>query len=87
MPLQPENVGTFTLSGESITIVQAWGVRNVSVSRVSGTVIVTGTMKLGARNSDPITLGDKPLNVSFDFPIDGYTIDASGGVALLVTGK
>lgn len=84
---QVNNVGTFTLTGESITIQESWGVRNVSVSRVSGTVIVSGTMKLGARSSDPITLVDKPLNVSFDFPIDGYTIDASSGVALLVTGK
>lgn len=87
MPSITENVGTFTVTAETITIQAAWGVRNVSVSRVSGTVIVTGTMKLGTRASDPIVLSDKPLNVSFDFPIDGYTIDASGGSALVVTGK
>lgn len=46
-------------------------------------------MKLGARVSDTITLGitSPPLNVSFDFPIDGYTIDTTSGQALVITGR
>lgn len=84
-----ENVGTFLLSGEIITIQSDWGVRNISIQWVSGTITVKGTMKLGARTSDAITLGSTtpPLNVSFDFPIDGYVIDTSAGQALVVTGK
>ena len=81
------NTGTFILSAESITIIQDWGVRNVSLLLVSGTVTVKGTMKLGARDDDAITLGSVPLNISFDSAIDGLTIDALGGSVLLVTGK
>lgn len=87
MPSIKENVGTFNLSSETITITEDMGVRNISVLLVSGTVTVKGTMKLGSRDSDTVTLDSTPLNVSFDFPIDGYIIDASGGVALLITGK
>lgn len=83
-----DNIGTFNLNAETITITESMGVRSVSVILVSGTVTVTGSMKLGARESDSITLEDGvPLNVSFDFSIDGYVIDASAGAALLVTGK
>jgi len=81
------NTGTFILSSELITIIQDWGVRNVSLLLVSGTVTVKGTMKLGARDDDAITLGSVPLNISFDTAIDGLTIDALGGSVLLVTGK
>lgn len=83
-----DNIGTFNLNAETITITESMGVRSVSVILVSGTVTVTGSMKLGTRGSDSITLEDGvPLNVSFDFSIDGYVIDASAGAALLVTGK
>jgi hypothetical protein len=84
-----ENVGTFLLNGEKITIIEEWGVRNVSIAWVSGVVTVKGTMKLGARDDDAITLGaaSSPLNISFDFSIDGYEIDATAGQAYLVTGK
>lgn len=83
-----ENVGTYLLSGEVLTIQAAFGVRNISVLKTSGTVTVAGTMKLGIRNSDVITLPDaNPLNISFDFSIDGYIIDATGGEALVIAGK
>jgi len=84
-----ENVGTFLLNAQQITIVEEWGVRNASIAWVSGVVTVKGTMKLGALDSIAITL-DKttpPLNISFDFAIDGYEIDASAGSAFLITGK
>lgn len=85
---QTDNVGTFLLNAEIITILEAWGVRNVSVKLVSGIVTVLGTQKLGARNPDPITVAaGSPINISFDFPIDGYTIDASAGVAEVITGR
>jgi hypothetical protein len=83
-----ENVGTFNLSAETITIVEAWSVRNLSIVLVSGTVTITGLMKLGARNSDSYTLlAGLPLNLSFDFSMDGVTINASAGAATLITGK
>ncbi len=84
-----ENVGTFLLSGEVITIISDWGVRNVSVLCTVGTVTVKGTMKLGARVSDTIVLTptSPPLNISFDFTIDGYTIDTMGGSAIVITGR
>lgn len=82
-----ENVGTFLLSGEEITIIEQWGVRNISLLLLSGTVTVKGSMKLGTRADDIIILqSGVPLNISFDFPIDGYTIDASIGSTLMVTG-
>lgn len=86
--MQPKNnAGTFILDAEEITIIEDWGVRNVSLLLVSGTVTVKGTMKLGTRDDDAITLGSTPLNITFDFAIDGLVINAMGGVALLVTGK
>lgn len=83
-----ENVGTFTLSATSVTILEEFGVRNVSVKLVSGTVTVVGTQKLGALSSTPIVVtAENPINISFGFPIDGYTIDATGGVAQVITGR
>jgi hypothetical protein len=88
MPSNKENVGTFLLSGETMIILEEFGVRNVSVKLVSGMVTVKGTQKLGARDCDAIVVtAENPINISFDFPIDGYTIDASGGSAQLVTGR
>lgn len=86
---QGENVGTFILNNETITLIEAWGVRNVSIMWVSGVVTVKGTMKLGARTDDPIPLGSgsPPLNIGFDFSIDGLEIDCSAGSAILVTGR
>jgi hypothetical protein len=80
------NTGTFILNNETLTIVQGFGVRNVSILWVSGIVTVKGSMKLGARDDDAITLATLPLNMSFDSPIDGLVIDASAGQALLITG-
>lgn len=83
-----DNVGTYILTSESLEIVASMGVTNVSVLLVSGTVTVSGNVRLGNRESDPITLSEGvPLNVTFQFPIDGYTIDASAGSALVVVGK
>jgi hypothetical protein len=83
-----ENVGTYVLSADTLTIVASMGVTSVSVLLVSGTVTVSGSLSLGARTSDPITLSSgTPLNVSFQFPIDGYVIDASAGEALIIVGR
>lgn len=84
----PENVGTYTLTSSTLTIQESFGVRNISLLLVSGTVTVTGSMKLGSTVSSALTLAaDKPLNLSFDFPIDGLIIDATSGVVTIVTGK
>lgn len=85
-----ENIGTFTLSGQSVTIIRDFSVSNISMLLVSGTVTVTGVMSLGSITSSPITLvADKPLNLGSisNFPIDGLTIDASGGTVTIITGK
>ena len=83
-----ETVGTFTLTSDSITIINEWGVRNISLLLVSGTVTYTGTMKLGGTSSNALALvAGTPLNLTFDFPIDGLIIDASAGVVTIITGK
>lgn len=85
-----ENIGTFTLSGQVVTIIREFSVSNISMLLVSGVVTVTGIMNLGAISSTPITLvADKPLNLGSisNFPIDGLTIDATGGIVTIITGK
>ncbi len=83
-----ENIGTFTLSSEILVIINEFGVLNISLLLVSGTVTVTGIMKLGNRVSTAITLSSGvPLNLGYNFPIDGLTIDASAGVVTILTGK
>jgi len=83
-----ENIGTFTLSGQSVTVTGNDGVLNISLLLVSGTVTVTGVMSLGAIPSNAITLvADKPLNLGYNFPINGLTIDATAGVVTIITGN
>lgn len=83
-----ENIGTFTLSSQTITVSGNDGVLNISLLLVSGTVTVTGVMGIGGLSSTPITLvADKPLNLGSNFPIDGLTIDASAGEVTIITGK
>ena len=83
-----ETVGTYTLTSNILTIISDWGVRNISLLLVSGTVTYTGTMKLGATLPNALTLvAGTPLNLTFDFPIDGLIIDASAGEVTIITGK
>ena len=83
-----ENVGTYVLSADTLTILAEMGVTSISVLLVSGAVTVKGSLALGNRQSDPISLSSgTPLNVSFQFPIDGYVIDASAGEALIIVGR
>ena len=85
-----ENIGTFTLSNQTVTIIREFSVSNISMLLVSGIVTVTGIMNLGAIASSPITLeAGTPLNLGSisNFPIDGLTIDASGGTVTIITGK
>lgn len=84
---ETENLGTFNLASETLVIVKEFGIRNFSVVLVSGTVTVKGLLKMGSRSSDAYVLTATPLNISFDFPIDGVTIDASAGAATLFAGK
>lgn len=83
-----DNVGTFNLAGTSLTILETMGVRNISVLLVSGAATVKGTLSLGTIPSDPLALEvGIPLNVSFDFSIDGYVIDASAGAVKIIAGR
>ncbi len=86
--MSKENVGTFNLATETVVISESMGVRNISLLLVSGTVTVKGTQQLGARPDDAVTLtAGTPLNLSFDFSIDGLTIDATAGAATMITGR
>lgn len=88
MPVLKENVGTFLLESETVTIVKNWGIKKISLLLVSGNVTITGTLSLGDRPADPITVSaGNPLNLSFDYAIDGLEINADSGSAILITGK
>jgi hypothetical protein len=83
-----ENVGTFNLIGETVVVNQNDGIRNISILLVSGTVTVQGVMTLGGNPSQAIELVlGEPLNLSFDFTIDGLAIDATSGQAKIITGR
>ena len=82
------NVGTFNLNSETIVIKQDFGIRNISILLVGGTVTVKGVLPLGLRTDDAIVLtAGVPLNLTFDYSIDGVTIDASAGQATLIVGR
>lgn len=83
-----QNIGTFTLNSQVVTIIRDYGVINISFLLVSGTVTVKGVMSLGSIASTPLTLeADKPLNLGSNLPLDGLEIDASAGVVTVVTGR
>lgn len=87
MGFQADNVGTFILTNESITIIKEWGVTKVAIKMISGVGNYSGTMKLGNRSSVPIPLVvNDPVVWADDDVIDGLTIDCTGvGVIDLLT--
>lgn len=85
MPSATNNIGTFTLT-TSIQIIQDWGVRSISIKCTAGTVTFTGSMKLGSLASNALTVPvDGVVTISDNDAIDGLTIDATAGTALLIT--
>lgn len=90
----PSRQWTGTITNSTITIVQADGVTQLSIVPTSGTVTLKGSALFlnnnagtGAVASSPITL---PLSTPFTYvtgnqsPMDGFTIDASGGACDIV---
>lgn len=82
------NVFTYTIDGSSLTVVAADKVQRISIICSSGDVMVQGSYKFQGLSSTPITLsvgqGITISSKSENTPIDGFTIDASVGVADIV---
>lgn len=82
------NVHTQTLSSGSLTIVSANNVIRCSIICKSGTVTAVGSSNFQGNPSTPVEFavgeGITLTAPSVTQPIDGFTIDASSGVAELV---
>lgn len=79
---------TKNLSAASFTVVESDQVTGVSVFAVSGTVTINGNFPLRGVASAAVTVpASGGLTLSAANPndkIDGLTIDASGGVAIVI---
>ena len=79
------NVHTQTLTSSAITISASNNVLKVSIICVSGTVLYNGSSSFQGNPSTAITLSEgEGANVTSgnaSLPIDGLTINATGGVA------
>jgi hypothetical protein len=79
------NVHTNTLTASSITISASDNVLRVSIVCVSGIVLYNGSSSFQGNVSSAITLsageGANVTSSNASLPIDGLTINATGGVA------
>lgn len=82
------NVHTQTITASSVTINASDNVLRISIVCVSGTVLYNGNSVFQGIASAPISLasgeGATVTAASTSQPIDGLTINASGGVANLL---
>lgn len=82
------NVHTQTLSSESLTISSSDNVLRVSVICRSGTVTAVGSTSFQGTSSSPVQFavgeGVTLTAPSISQPIDGFTIDASSGIAEII---
>lgn len=82
------NVHTQTITASSVTINSSDNVLRVSIICISGTVLYNGSTVFQSTASTPISLasgeGANVTAASTSQPIDGLTINASGGVANLL---
>jgi hypothetical protein len=77
-----EKMHTQVLTNDVFTIVESMGIRTVSMQLVSGVGSFKGDLKIGAMVSAPIDLiVGTPVTLGSDTsrPLDGITIDCSGG--------
>lgn len=84
--MQPkDNVGTFILAGGTFTVSAYMGIKSISLSLLGGVVTYKGSMNIGGLSSEPFTLitGEYP-NVSSEYPIDNYVIDATAGSVKII---
>lgn len=82
------NTHTTTLNGTSLSIAASDNVLRISVLTTSGTVTAIGSTTFKGQASSSIAFatgqGFTIVSPSTSQPIDGLTIDASGGVADLL---
>lgn len=82
------NVGTRTLTSESVTLTSDMGIRSVAMKLVSGTVTYEGTLPLGTLASTAIALASNdPVCITFDGSIVGLVINATLGSVQLIYGR
>jgi len=85
------NVHTQTLTASAVTINASDNVLKVSIVCVSGTVLYNGSSSFQGTASTAITLstggGATVTSANSSLPIDGLTINATGGVANLLLSK
>lgn len=82
------NVGTFTVTGTTMTINANDGVMIVAMKLISGTVTFIGTSKVNGEASTAITLAaNDPVTIGGNTPIDGLTINATSGSVYVITRK
>lgn len=79
---------TYTLTNDSLTLLEGWGIRKVSIFQVGTTAgSVTGTAKLGDLDSTALaTAEDKSINIVADGPnvVSGVVIAAPAGCTLQI---
>jgi hypothetical protein len=82
------NVHTRTITGSSITVTSMDNVVRMSVICASGTITVRGSASFQGTPSSPVdfTVGEgiTITSPSITNPIDGVTVDATGGAVDLV---
>lgn len=78
-----QKIYTSVLTNSSFTFTQDMGILGISMQLVSGVGTFTGTLTIGTNVSSPIDLvaGGTPVTITSDSgnPLDGITIDCSGG--------
>ena len=89
----PARIWTGTLTGSSLTIVEADNVTQITLLVTNGTATITGNFPFPNVVGTPIAASPAtlPNGTTFTYvsdgpqaPIDGLTIDASGGTCVLV---
>lgn len=82
------NVFTYTINGSSLTVVASDNVQRISIICSSGDISVWGSAKFQNISPVPIFLAaGQGITISSkndSTPIDGFTIDASIGIADIV---
>lgn len=85
---QSDKIFTYTLTSAILTIIADYGITKIAFRLLSGTVTVTGTMKIGSISSSALTLTtDNPLAISDDEPIESLVIDATSGSVEIIASK
>ena len=79
---------TYNLTNESFEIVSDYGLKAVSLKLTSGTATITGTMKVGDKSSQPISLTlNEGVTINSDEAsgvLQDLTIDATSGTVLII---